>query len=116
MDKRGASTWAGVLALASRLAVLLILVLGDALTRAQGVVVISGIDQLVEPLKAEGWWGDYDRNHQTGVPRLMITGITERWQRTAATLPVATKKEVFYRLMLPLAVHSNVMSWTDACG
>ena len=43
------------------------------------------------------------------VPRLMITGITERWQQTAASLPVSSKKEVFYRLMLPLAVHANVM-------
>lgn len=39
----------------------------------------------------------------------MITAISARWQTNAQKLPVATKKEIFYRFMLPLVVHANTM-------
>ena len=39
----------------------------------------------------------------------MITGINPGWREVAQNLPVAQKKEIFYRLMLPLMVHANNM-------
>jgi uncharacterized FlgJ-related protein len=39
----------------------------------------------------------------------MITGINPRWRTTAQELPVPQKKEIFYRLMLPLIMHANGM-------
>ena len=39
----------------------------------------------------------------------MLTGITQRWRDTAQQLQVPYKKEVFYRLMVPLILHANKM-------
>ena len=76
---------------------------------AYEVVVLPGNEAVIEWLKAENWWGEEKRDEQLQVPRIMITGISERWQETAANLPVAQKKEIFYRFILPLAVHANEM-------
>jgi len=37
----------------------------------------------------------------------MITGISDRWREKAQKMPVPQKKEIFYRLMLPLVLHAN---------
>ncbi len=76
---------------------------------AQEVVVLSGPDDTIDWFKAENWWGEAKRGEQLEVPRAMITGISERWQRNAANIPVPMKKEIFYRFILPLAVHANAM-------
>jgi uncharacterized FlgJ-related protein len=39
----------------------------------------------------------------------LITGIGPNWRKNAKTIPVAQKKEVFYRFLLPLIMHANVM-------
>ena len=77
--------------------------------RAQEVVVLSGLDETIAWLEAENWWGEEKRGDQLTVPRAMIVGISERWQKKAPQLPVATKKEIFYRFMLPMVVHANTM-------
>ncbi len=76
---------------------------------AQELIVLSGPDQLIALLEAENWWGEERHDAQLASPRLMITGISDRWQKTAAAMPVTQKKEIFYRLMLPLALHANAM-------
>ena len=43
------------------------------------------------------------------MPNTILTGINPRWQQNAQKLAVREKKEIFYRLMLPLAVHANGM-------
>ena len=76
---------------------------------AQEVIVLSGPDDTVAWLKAEKWWGKVEEGEQVLVPRAMITGISPQWQKNAANMPVPQKKGIFYRLMLPLAVHANAM-------
>ncbi len=76
-------------------------------SRAQEVVVLGGIDRVREFLETESWWGEVSRGDQLAVPHVMMTGINPRWRETAQQLPVSDKKEVFYRLMLPLVVHAN---------
>jgi uncharacterized FlgJ-related protein len=76
---------------------------------AQEVLVLSGADSLISLLQAENWWGPERHEAELTSPRLMITGISSRWQKNAAALPVSQKKEIFYRLMLPLALHANAM-------
>ena len=44
---------------------------------------------------------------QLEAPNVLITGITNRWRETANQLPVADKKEAFYRFLLPLILHAN---------
>jgi uncharacterized FlgJ-related protein len=85
------------------------LALSPSPAQAQEVVVISGVDDVMEWLEAEKWWGEEKRGEQLKVPRAIITGINPRWRETAQTLPVPQKKEIFYRLMLPLIVHANEM-------
>ncbi len=41
------------------------------------------------------------------VARLTFNGISENWKETSDTLPVAVKKEVFFRLMTPLVLIAN---------
>ena len=72
-------------------------------------VVVLPSNAVIDWLKAEDWWGEEKRGEQLMVPRLILTGISERWQKNAANLPVAQKKEIFYRFILPLAVHANEM-------
>jgi uncharacterized FlgJ-related protein len=76
---------------------------------AQEVIVLSGLDETISWLKSEKWWGEEKRDEQLTVPHTMIVAISERWQKNAPKLPVATKKEIFYRFMLPLVKHANTM-------
>lgn len=76
---------------------------------AYEVVVLPGNEAVIEWLKSENWWGEEKRDQQLMVPRLILTGISERWQKNAANMPVPQKKEIFYRFILPLAVHANEM-------
>jgi Bax protein len=76
---------------------------------AQEVIVLAGLDETIAWLKAENWWGEEKRDEQLTVPHVMIVAISERWQKNAPKLPVVTKKEIFYRFMLPLVMHANTM-------
>ena len=76
---------------------------------AQEVVVLAGIEEVMEWLKAEDWWGEESRDEQLAVPHAIITGINPGWRTASQKLPVQHKKEIFYRFMLPLIVHANGM-------
>ena len=73
------------------------------------VVVLAGIEQTRAWLEAENWWGEVNRDSQLEAPNALITGISDRWRKTAASIPVAEKKEAFYRFLLPLILHANEM-------
>lgn len=76
---------------------------------AYEVVVLPGNEAVIDWLKAENWWGQEKKGEQLQVPRIMITGISERWQKNSANIPVSQKKGIFYRLIMPLAMHANEM-------
>lgn len=92
---------AGVLALA--------MMLVPTIANGQEVVVLGGVDQAMDWLQSENWWGEENRDEQLTVPHAMITGINPRWRATSQDLPVSQKKEIFYRFMLPLILHANDM-------
>ncbi len=73
------------------------------------VVVLSGFEEIQGWLAAEDWWGEVNRAAQRTAPNMLITGISPRWRVESARLPVAQKKEVFYRFLLPLILHANEM-------
>jgi uncharacterized FlgJ-related protein len=75
----------------------------------QEVIVVSSIDDVTSWLESEDWWGEEKRGEHLDVPHAMITGINPGWREAAQSLPVSQKKEIFYRLMLPLIVHANDM-------
>lgn len=82
---------------------------GSASLNAAEVVVVSGLDETISWLKDEGWWGEETRGEQLMVPKIVITEISPRWRETSSILPVSEKKEIFYRLILPLVLHANTM-------
>lgn len=73
------------------------------------VVVLYGRDDLVPWLESQNWWGKENRDVQLTVPHFIVTAIHPSWREFSATLPVQVKKELFYRLMLPLVMHANTM-------
>ncbi|MFW2403781.1 MAG: glucosaminidase domain-containing protein [Gammaproteobacteria bacterium] len=82
---------------------------GSANDQGPEVIVFASRTDVVDWLKAEDWWGEEEHGEQLSVPCAMITGISERWRTAAQQMPVPEKKEIFYRLMLPLVMHANVM-------
>jgi Bax protein len=89
--------------------VAVIFVFTAAPVASQEVIVLGSIDTVIAWLQAEEWWGEEQRGRQLDVPHAMVTGIAERWRTAAQELPVAQKKEIFYRFMLPLVMHANDM-------
>ena len=76
---------------------------------SQEVIVISGMDDAIAWMESENWWGEEKRTAQLQVPHAMFTGFSDRWRDAAKKMPVAQKKEIFYRMMLPLVMHANTM-------
>jgi len=72
-------------------------------------VVVVASEDLFSWLEGENWWGENTHGEQLDVPHLMIAAIKPSWQVNSQKLPVADKKEVFYRFMLPLVLHANQM-------
>lgn len=73
------------------------------------VLVASGVDETIAWLKSENWWGESQRDTQLEAPNALVTGIPQRWRATSGSLPVPEKKEIFYRVLLPLILHANDM-------
>ncbi len=77
--------------------------------QSQDVIVFASIDEVIEWLQVEEFWGEESRGQQLEVPYVMLTGIHSRWRQAAQQLPVSQKKEIFYRFMVPLILHANNM-------
>jgi uncharacterized FlgJ-related protein len=73
------------------------------------VIVLNGQTELIPWLESENWWGEVNPEEQLTVPHVIITRINPSWKENSAALPVPVKKALFYRLMLPLVMHANMM-------
>lgn len=73
------------------------------------VIVLYGREELQPWLESENWWGEVNHDMQLTAPHVIITAIHPTWREFSAKLPVPVKKELFYRLMLPLVMHANMM-------
>ena len=100
--------WLGVLALCSAGAAAAAVDTGAG-AATEEVLVFAGYEEIQPWLRAEGWWGESARAKQLSAPNVLITGISQRWRTESAKLPVADKKEIFYRLLTPLILHANDM-------
>lgn len=81
----------------------------SAPAQSQDVIVFASVDDIIEWLHAEDFWGEENRGQQLEVPYVMLTGIDPSWRQAAQQLPVQHKKEIFYRFMVPLILHANNM-------
>ena len=71
------------------------------------VLVFGSVEESRAWLEAENWWGAEEHEAQLQAPRVLVTGITDRWKEDSQQMTVAEKKEAFYRLMLPLVLYAN---------
>jgi len=72
-------------------------------------VVVVTADEFIPWLESENWWGPIQRSEQLSVPHVMISAIRPAWVTRAQAMTVQQKKQIFYRLMLPLVMHANEM-------
>lgn len=84
-----------------------LLLLSAANVFAQDVHVFPGHQQSISWMESIGWWGEDLRAEQMQVPRTLLIAISPTWRDRAAEMPIATKKEFFYRCLLPLVTHAN---------
>lgn len=73
------------------------------------VIVLSGPEAVEAWLQSENWWGDVSREEPLEAPHVILAGINPAWSTAAQELTVQQKKQLFYRLMLPLVMHANAM-------
>jgi uncharacterized FlgJ-related protein len=76
---------------------------------AQEVTVLPGYEAAIEWLQSIDWWGEDLRSEQLKTPRTLLIATSPQWRKSAPQMPVAMKKEFFYRSLLPLVVHANTM-------
>jgi len=70
-------------------------------------IIVQGVEEAEDFLVAESWWGEINRDEQLDAPRVLLTSIPPGWQESSKELPIESKKELFYRLALPLILHAN---------
>ena len=73
------------------------------------VIVFGSVAAIETWLKEQQWWQTSAGEDPPQVPRAILTGIAPGWQSAAQSITVPQKKEIFYRLMLPLVLHANQM-------
>ena len=71
--------------------------------------MFSGPEEGIAWMEAHDWWGGDWTAQELVAPRALITGISPAWRDNAQRMPVAAKKEMFFRVMLPLVLHANEM-------
>ena len=76
---------------------------------SQEIIILGSMDQTIGWLKERDWWGEEKRDTQLTVPHAMLAAYGSAWPSDAQAIPVADKKELFYRMMLPLIMHANAM-------
>jgi len=73
------------------------------------VLVFGSAQETRDWLVSENWWGADWQSENLAAPHVLITGLTQRWRTEAQAMPIADKKQAFFRFMLPLILHANQM-------
>lgn len=73
------------------------------------IVVLESLESTIEMYKENNFWGDVDDSKPLDVPRAYIVAINQGWKEESKQTDVATKKELFFRGLLPLILHANEM-------
>lgn len=81
-----------------------------AVSRQYEVVVHSGVvKDTIAYLKDKNFWGPKLHDEQLAVPRLVVAVSSEKWSEESGKIPVAEKKELFYRALVPMILIENEM-------
>lgn len=57
--------------------------------------------------KERNFWGPEKHSEQLTVPRVILAVTSKRWHEEAKKIPVQTKKELFYRAVVPMVLLAN---------
>lgn len=82
-------------------------------TRHPEIVVIESVAAGIQFGKSREFWGEEERGKDLAVPRAITVVTNKGWKEEANQLPVADKKELFYRFLLPLILYSNQLILRD---
>lgn len=78
-----------------------------AATNAYQVEIWGSVPEAIGYWKQRDFWGPVERGQTLSVPRVITVAINKSWKQEAKQLPVADKKALFYRAMLPLILTAN---------
>lgn len=70
-------------------------------------VQIHSLDELIALFKKHHYTSKHWQKGNREVPRLIFSGVSEKWKIASSHIPVKQKKQVFFRLMAPLVLMSN---------
>lgn len=70
-------------------------------------VNINSLDELTALFKKHHYTSKDWIAGNREIPRLTFDSVSERWKKTSNNIPVKQKKQIFFRLMAPLALMSN---------
>ncbi len=69
--------------------------------------VFGSADEVIAEYKKADYWGRIEKGTTISVPPYLTVATSPTWDKQAASLPLAVKKELFYRSLLPLVLYSN---------
>jgi len=81
--------------------------------RTPEIVVVGTVEAGVDFWKTRDFWGIEDHDKDLIVPRALTVVVNKGWKQEANQLPVADKKELFYRALLPLILYANELILKD---
>lgn len=71
------------------------------------VIKVKNLDELRTALASHNYtFDDWEAGAQE-IPRITFSGFTKKWNEEVEQIPVANKKSLFFRLMLPLVLAAN---------
>jgi Bax protein len=78
------------------------------------IMVHAGeVEKTVEYFKSKEFWGKSSRDKDLDVPRIILAVTSKRWQKESQKIPVAVKKELFYRAIVPMVLLANELIMED---
>ncbi len=78
------------------------------------IIVHAGeTEKTIEFFKSKNFWGEKTHDKDLDVPRIILAITSKRWEKKAQKIPVAVKKELFYRAIVPLVLLSNELIMED---
>ncbi len=70
-------------------------------------ITISSVDDLEKVFDDLNYTSESRFDGKKSVPRINLLTISPRWKETSNKIPVKQKKEIFFRLLTPMALLSN---------
>jgi len=71
------------------------------------------IEESIEYFKSKDFWDQKGHHEAIDVPRIIVIASSRNWKEESKDVPVEVKKELFYRILLPMILFSNELILDD---